>query len=122
MNWYGVRHVVEWGGVDEEGRYTYEERLTIWNAESFEDAISHAEREAAAYVTELVNDGEVLDLWQAFQIFQTEPEDRDETDPAPLSSGSGVEVFSLIRDSDLEPTEYLDRFFDTGTEHQAKSP
>jgi hypothetical protein len=42
---------------------------------------------------------------------------------APLQrlSGSGVEVFSLIRDSDLPPKEYLDQFFDTGTEHQGKT-
>ena len=30
----------------------------------------------------------------------------------------GVEVFSLIRESDLSPTKYVDRFFDTGTERQ----
>ncbi len=31
---------------------------------------------------------------------------------------NGLEVFSLLRDSDLDPPAYLDRFFDTGTEHQ----
>lgn len=30
----------------------------------------------------------------------------------------GAEVFSLIRDSNLDPDAYLDRFFDTGQEHQ----
>jgi hypothetical protein len=33
----------------------------------------------------------------------------------------GSEVFSLIRTSSLEPHEYLNRFFDTGSEHQKLS-
>ena len=30
----------------------------------------------------------------------------------------GEEVFSLLRQSDLDPDDYLDQFFDTGDEHQ----
>jgi hypothetical protein len=30
----------------------------------------------------------------------------------------GAEIFSLMRDSDLAPEDYLDSFFDTGTEGQ----
>lgn len=30
----------------------------------------------------------------------------------------GAEVFSLMRDSDLEPDDYLDAFFSTGNERQ----
>jgi hypothetical protein len=33
--------------------------------------------------------------------------------------GHGAEVYSLIRDSDLEPEAYLDAYFDTGAERQA---
>jgi hypothetical protein len=32
----------------------------------------------------------------------------------------GTEVFSLLRVSDLGADKYLDRFFDTGFEHQQK--
>ena len=32
--------------------------------------------------------------------------------------GIGAEIFSLIRDSRLDPDAYLDRFFDTGDEHE----
>ena len=32
---------------------------------------------------------------------------------------SGAEVFSLARDSELASDEYLDSFFDTGTERQS---
>jgi hypothetical protein len=31
----------------------------------------------------------------------------------------GAEVFSLMRDSELAPDDYIDRFFDTGQERQA---
>ena len=30
----------------------------------------------------------------------------------------GAEIFSLMRDSELEPQQYLDTFFDVGTELQ----
>jgi hypothetical protein len=31
---------------------------------------------------------------------------------------SGKEIYSLLRESNLKPEKYLDRFFDTGFEHQ----
>jgi hypothetical protein len=37
----------------------------------------------------------------------------------PDEPGQGAEIFSLLRDSELEPDEYLDAFFDTGTEREA---
>ncbi len=62
-----------------------------------------AEREAAEY-----GSGEALrhlGLAQAYRL----PDDVIE---------AGTEIFSLIRDSVLEPGEYLSTFFDTGGEHQ----
>lgn len=52
---------------------------------------------------------EALDLYQGYWLF-------DEVNLIP----QGTEVFSLLRDSDLEPSEYLDTFFDTGCEHQGE--
>lgn len=34
----------------------------------------------------------------------------------------GAEEFSLIRDSDLQPDDYLESFFATGGEHEGKVP
>jgi hypothetical protein len=31
---------------------------------------------------------------------------------------NGIEVFALLRESDLEPAQYLDAFFATGGEHE----
>ena len=46
----------------------------------------------------------VLDYFNAFEIIA------DKID-------SGAEVYSLIRDSNLEPEKYLDTFFETGNEY-----
>jgi hypothetical protein len=34
------------------------------------------------------------------------------------AAAEGCEIFSLVRQSDLEPGPYLDTFFDTGREQQ----
>ncbi|GAA3002352.1 hypothetical protein [Streptosporangium longisporum] len=98
--WYGVRCLFRWGA-----RNTYEERITLWRADSAEAAILLAEREAAEYA-----DGqgfEYLHLAQSFKIFDA-------------AIGQGTEVFSLLRDSDLDPDAYLTALFDTGSERQRK--
>ena len=53
---------------------------------------------------------ECLDLIQAYWLYDeiTIPE-------------QGTEVFSLMRDSDLPPKEYVDVFFDTGMERMQKA-
>lgn len=96
--WFGVRHVIMNGSA-------YEERITVWESESFEDAIARAEVEAATYAAEVLHDGHVLDLFQAYAL--------------PEPPGHGGEVFSLVRESALDPGNYLRAFFDTGDELQA---
>jgi hypothetical protein len=95
--WYGVRCVFR-----DAGEGAYEERITLWRASSFDDAIARAEAEAREYVVAI--DLEYVGLAQAFWLF----------DPP----GDGAEVFSLVRRSDLAPKDYIDTFFDTGTECQ----
>ena len=107
MGWYSVRCVFRL----DEGRdadSAYEERVTLWRADDFDSAIELAEREALEYIED--TDWAYLGLAQCFFL----GDDVDKIVP-------GVEVFSLIRDSDLTPEEYLDEFFDTGTEHQRHS-
>lgn len=98
LRWFAVRCVFH-----HEAQHIYEERVTLWQAETFDRAIADAEREAAEYAAGL--DGvRYLGLAQAFHMFDQ-----------PVS---GAEVFSLMRDSTLEPETYLTRFFDTGDERQ----
>ncbi len=99
--WYAVRCVFRWTEAD--GR-PYEERITLWRADSLDAAITHAEAEAREYAA---NTGvDYLGLAQGYETGEDE-----------LAPGS--EVFSLLRRSPLPPEEYLDRHFDTGGEHRA---
>ena len=100
--WFAVRCLFASGWPPKEEGTDYEERITLWRAGSLSQAIEMAEVEAREYAA-AISDGPdtYLGLAQAYHL-------ADEL-------GSGAEVFSLIRHSDLEPDEYLSTFFDTGT-------
>ncbi|HXE45606.1 MAG TPA: hypothetical protein VN635_10435 [Conexibacter sp.] len=101
--WYAVRCIfVKELDAEESATFRYEERITLWRAGSAEEAIALAEAEADEYGK--VNEVRRPSLAQAYHLF----------DPP----SHGEEVFSLMRDSSLSPSAYLDRFFDTGTERQ----
>lgn len=105
QEWYAVRCVFRsaWAETSEglpPDEHLYEERITLWQASSMEEAIALAEGEAGEYADE---EDDYLDLAQAYKLFD---------DPV----AQGAEVFSLMRSSRLEPDEYLDAFFDTGEE------
>jgi hypothetical protein len=98
-DWYAVRHIVKNGCA-------FEERVTLWFAASFDEAMDRARAEAEQYVS--LDDGwELLELFQAYR-----------TSDVPQN---GAEVFSLIRESDLAASEYIDRFFATGGEFQIET-
>ncbi|MER7128363.1 hypothetical protein [Streptosporangium saharense] len=98
--WYAVRCLFRGSAWN-----TYEERITLWHADSAEAAILLAEQEAAEYADDL--GFEYLNFAQSFKIFDAVIE-------------QGTEVFSLFRDSDLESDAYLTAFFDTGSEREQK--
>ena len=103
--WFSVRCLFRHGDA------LYEERITLWRARDFEQAIELAEAEALRYSQDVTGPDlptEYVELAQAYAL---------DDDP----SVHGAEVFSLIRDSALPPRDYIDRFFDTGDEHQAAS-
>lgn len=103
-DWYAVRCVFACGWP-EDGPQRYEERITLWRASNFEQAIERAEAEAKEYAAGIEEAPDTyLGLAQAYK-FDGPPAD-------------GVEVFSLIRRSDLASDEYLTAFFDTGREFQ----
>ncbi|WP_230316182.1 DUF4288 domain-containing protein [Conexibacter sp. W3-3-2] len=99
--WYAVRCVLR----VPKGSDTYEERITLWQAETIDHAIELADREAGEYAAGV--DADHLGLMQAFQLF-------DEI-------CSGAEVFSLMRESDLDPESYIARYFASGTELQREA-
>jgi hypothetical protein len=98
--WYGVRLIYQLIGAS---RRAYEERVILVRANSSEVAIAQAEKYSQDYESDTtIYTGYAM----AFNIF-------DENGP---SLGAGVEVFSLIRQSELDVDAYLDRFHDTGSE------
>jgi hypothetical protein len=98
--WYSVRCIFK-----ASDRPAYEERITVWLAESFEAAVRLAEGEAVEYADSV--GFRFVGLAQAYDL---KSED----------IGRGSEVFSLVRSSDLEPSAYIDRFFATGAEFEQK--
>ncbi len=105
-SWYAVRCIFRaaWTHTSDDvvpDEQLYEERITLWQATSVEEAIALAEAEAEDYAGD---EDEYLEIAQAYLLFD-----------APTQ---GAEVFSLMRSSKLEPDEYLDAFFDTGSERQ----
>lgn len=98
--WYGVRLIYQLTGA---ARKAYEERIIIIRADSEDAAIAQAEMNSQDYESETTF---YTGYAMAFNIV-------DENGP---SLGSGVEVFSLIRESELDIDGYLDRFHDTGNE------
>jgi hypothetical protein len=101
-DWFAVRTVYAVPAASEGDDMTYEERVTLWRASGFDTAIVQAEEEANDYADEA--EAMYLGLAQAYRL--AEP------------PGHGTEVFSLMRDSDLDTEDYLDAFFDTGSERQ----
>lgn len=106
MPTFSVRSVLRWSPrVGQKKKHIYEERITLWNARSLTEAIDLAEREAEEYAGD---DAKRLGLLQAFWMF----------DKCRLRK-QGIEVFSLLRESDLPPKAYLRTFFDTGYERES---
>lgn len=103
--WVAVRCIFR---SELDGTSQYEERITLWRTTSMDEAIARAEADAHEYVALLstppADPHEYVGLAQAYLLADT--------------PGDGAEVFSLIRDSDLTPEDYLDAFFDTGAERQ----
>lgn len=96
-DWFGVRTVYQWVNDG-----CFEERVTVWRAKSFAEAVQLAEAEAREYESASVM---YLGLAQAYDSMV----DDDPIEPS-------MEVFSLVRRSELPPDEYLTRYFDTGQE------
>lgn len=105
MGWYSVRCVFQ---LNEFSESPYEERITLWRADDFDTAIELAEAEALDYIEDTTST--YLGLAQCFYL----GDDIQQIH-------SGTEVYSLMRDSQLSPDQYLDTFFDTGTEHQRRA-
>lgn len=98
--WFSARTVFE---HDQPGDGLFEERIVLLRAADFEEAHTRAEEEATRYARE------ASCSWTGYVSLFELP---DET------LADSVEVFSLMRDSELPADEYVEQFFDTGNERQ----
>ena len=108
-SWFAVRCVFHVGHNDGEGaqdlahgEHAYEERITLWEASSADEAIELSDKEAEEYAS--ASGCEYTGLAQSYWL---------EDEPS-----QGAVAFSLVRKSLLDPDSYVDTFFDTGHEFE----
>ena len=104
MQWFTVRTVVH-----RHDERVYQERITLWRRATADEAAEAALAESAEYAA----DEGAVDCGLA-QVFEPYGDDVGGS----AAAAEGCEIFSLVRQSDLEPGAYLDTFFDTGREQQ----
>jgi hypothetical protein len=101
--WYGVKSLYEvQNNTVTSPSHLYEERIVVLRARSFNEAIIEAEKEAKRYAGE-ESGITYLEYVNVFKLTSEEIQDK-------------TEVFSLMRESELGPDKYIDRYFDTGKE------
>ena len=96
--WFAAKTVYRWRPI-ENSESLFEERVVLFEAGSFEEAVARAEMEAQEYCADSP-DKVYLGYVNVFRLFDDAVGDR-------------VEVYSLVRESDLSDQEYLDHFYDT---------
>jgi len=98
--WYSCKCIFSSTRDDTDCEFTYEERITLWNASDADAAIQLAEKEAKEYAKK--NSVSYSGFCTSYQL--------------PLQPGEGAEIYSIIRNSDLDPEQYLDEHYDTAEE------
>lgn len=101
--WFGARSIyqVEKSNTVISPNKLYEERIVLISASSPDEALIKAEKEAGIYATN--NDMTYLGYINVFELYRSKIDE-------------GTEVYSLMRESELDENAYIDRFFDTGSE------
>lgn len=95
--WYAAQCIFRHTDAGRGPKQTYEERIILLRANSADEAIARAEKEAKGYCADL-NDCEYLGYVSVFHLFDDAP-------------GDGTEIFSSMQRSDLTAKEYLDRHY-----------
>ena len=101
MMLFGVKCILRFPQLADAGGMRYEERVTLHEATSFGDAVIQAEKHANSYAEK--ENGEYLGFADAYKLYDSKMKE-------------GMEVYSCMRKSHLEPEDYIDYFYDTGDE------
>ena len=105
--WYGIKCVFRHADMKTElaGASLFEERIVLVTADNEDEAIAAAEVDARSYAED--TGCEYLEFASCFHSFDEKI--------VHLS-----EVYSIMRESTLDPSEYLNHFYDTGKERDRK--
>ncbi|MBP7860299.1 DUF4288 domain-containing protein [bacterium] len=99
--WFGVKTVYKFDALSNDcPDPVFEERVVLFRAVDFNQAINLAEEEALIYAKE--GNCKFTGFVNAF-IIADEPAEK-------------IEVYSLMRTSKLSEQDYLDHYYDSGTE------
>lgn len=99
QSWYGVRSIIRSDRtVDGKPCRTFEERIVLFRAATFEEALAKGETEAKQYTADWPNQ-KALDHLVAFHIHNDELRE-------------GVEVWSCIRGLDMTDEEFVRKFYE----------
>ena len=101
--WYGVRGLFRWYFTESGETARVEERVVLFRAVSFDQALDLAEAEAVTYCSDAVSDTanyriESMKWWNAYRIGDENME-------------SGQEVYSRLMDTSLSSASFLKRYY-----------
>lgn len=99
--WYTVRGIFRWYFKESGETANFEDRILTFRADSFDDALDMAEKEAREYCEEDPKANykiESLGIWNAYSTQEKTIE-------------NGIEVFSQRFDSDLTSEEYIKKYY-----------
>ena len=105
--WYAVKGLFRWYFKESGDTSNFEERVHIFWASSFDEALDLAENEAITYCTEDPSANFRIESLMAIMVYLVH---------APLESG--VEVFSRLMDSDLTSEKLHLRYYPKSHEHK----
>ncbi len=99
--WYGVRGVFRWYFKDTGDTYSIEERVLLFQAANFDEALDLAEAEAVCYCEDNAEANfriEPLRRWRAYWIGEDQIK-------------AGVEIFSCLRKTTLSGEAFVRRYY-----------
>jgi hypothetical protein len=110
--WFAVKGLFRWYFKDTGDTGSVEERIILFWAENFDQAIEYAEQEAVKYCEEdpaAKLQIEALGWWDAYRIMEEQV-------------GHGVEIYSRLADTSLSGEAFIRRYYPKSQDRTTKEP
>lgn len=107
LEWYSCKCIFRHDNVSpKKGKKVYEERVVLLRARSFDEAIELGEKEAEEY-TQSLDGVKYMGFINVYHLFDKRMRHK-------------AEVYSIMRENKMSKKEFLDRYYDDGTECSQK--